>query len=150
VFKQWLAPRPKPWQKRIEVVATDAVTGFKTATAEELPDAVPVMDPFHVIRLAGDALENCRRRVQHNIFGRQGITGDPLYQARRTLLIGAGLLTDKQQTRLEALFADDQPSNNAPMTSSATSTGPAPATDQSRRSTADSNTSAASPSAFGI
>jgi hypothetical protein len=31
----------------------DGFTGFKTATAEELPDAVAVMDPFHVVRLAG-------------------------------------------------------------------------------------------------
>ena len=41
----------------------DGFTGFKTATAEELPDAVAVMDPFHVVRLAGDALDRCRRRA---------------------------------------------------------------------------------------
>jgi len=108
VFKQWLAERPKPWQDGIEVVAMDGFTGFKTAAAEELPDAVPIMDPFHVIRLAGDALENCRRRVQHDVFGRRGMRGDPLYQARRTLLTGAGLLTEKQQTRLNALFDDER------------------------------------------
>ena len=32
---------------------------------------------------------------------------DPLYSARRTLHTGAGLLTDKQNDRLTALFADD-------------------------------------------
>jgi transposase len=32
---------------------------------------------------------------------------DPLYSARRTLHTGAGLLTDKQASRLTALFADD-------------------------------------------
>jgi len=31
---------------RAEVVAMDGFTGFKTATTEELPDAVAVMDPF--------------------------------------------------------------------------------------------------------
>jgi transposase len=46
----------------VEVVAIDGFTGFKTATAEELPDAVAVMDPFHVVSLAGDALDRCRRR----------------------------------------------------------------------------------------
>jgi Transposase len=35
-----------------DTVAMDGFTGFKTATTEELPDAVPVMDPFHVVRLA--------------------------------------------------------------------------------------------------
>ena len=108
VFKQWLADRPQAWQDGIEVVAMDGFTGFKTAAAEELPDAAPIMDPFHVVRLAGDALENCRRRVQHEIFGRRGMKGDPLYQARRTLLTGAGLLTDKQQARLETLFNDNR------------------------------------------
>ena len=74
----------------------DGFTGFKTATTEELPDAVAVMDPFHVVRLAGDALDRCRRRVQQDIHGHRGRTGDPLYAARRTLHTGADLLTDKQ------------------------------------------------------
>ena len=83
----------------------DGFTGFKTATAEELPDAVAVMDPFHVVRLAGDALDKCRRRVQQAIHGHRGMKNDPLYSARRTLHTGAGLLTDKQKDRLSALFA---------------------------------------------
>ena len=86
----------------------DGFTGFKTAAAEELPDAAPIMDPFHVIPLAGDALENCRRRVQRDVFGRRGRTGDPLYRARRTLLTGAGLLTEKQHARLDEVFAEDR------------------------------------------
>ncbi|MUK03318.1 ISL3 family transposase [uncultured Microbacterium sp.] len=108
VFKQWLAERPAEWSKRIEVVAMDGFTGFKTATAEELPDAVPVMDPFHVVRLAGDALDVCRRRVQQDLFGRRGMKGDPLYQARRTLHTGDKLLTDRQRSRLAALFAVEE------------------------------------------
>lgn len=75
--------------------------------AEELPDAVAVMDPFHIVRLAGDALDRCRRRVQLEIHGHRGMKGDPLYTARRTLHTGTGLLTDKQKDRLTALFADD-------------------------------------------
>ena len=85
----------------------DGFTGFKTATVEELPDAVAVMDPFHVVRLAGDALDQCRRRVQQTIHGHRGRKDDPLYCARRTLHTGAGLLTDKQKDRLEDLFAAD-------------------------------------------
>lgn len=108
VFKRWLAARPQQWQNGIEVVAMDGFTGFKTAAAEELPDAAPIMDPFHVIRLAGDALENCRRRVQRDVFGRRGRTGDPLYRVRRTLLTGEGLLTEKQHARLEEVFADQR------------------------------------------
>jgi transposase len=107
VFKTWLAGRPQAWRDAVEVVAMDGFTGFKTATSEELPDAVAVMDPFHVVRLAGDALDQCRRRVQHDIHGHRGRTGDPLYKARRMLHTGAGLLTDTQIERIDALFADD-------------------------------------------
>ena len=106
-FKTWLAERPESWRQAVEVVAMDGFTGFKTATTEELPDAIAVMDPFHVIRLAGDALDQCRRRVQQAIHGHRGRKSDPLYAARRTLHTGAGLLTDKQMDRLHALFAAD-------------------------------------------
>lgn len=106
-FKQWLAQRPQSWREGVEVVAMDGFTGFKTATSEELPDAVAVMDPFHVVRLAGDALDDCRRRVQQDTCGHRGRRGDPLYCARRTLHTGADLLTDKQWQRLEELFAAD-------------------------------------------
>jgi len=104
VFKEWLAARPQAWREAIEVAAMDGFTGFKSATAEELPDAAAVMDPFHVVRLAGDALDQCRRRVQQELHGHRGRKDDPLYRARRTLHTGAGLLTDKQQTRLQELF----------------------------------------------
>jgi transposase len=107
VFKQWLSERDQAWRDRVEVVAMDGFTGFKTATTEELPDAVAVMDPFHVVRLAGDALDRCRRRIQQDLHGHRGRAGDPLYSARRTLHTGASLLTDKQKTRLDALFADE-------------------------------------------
>ena len=107
-FKTWLADRPQGWRDGVEVVAMDGFTGFKTATTEELPDAVAVMDPFHVVRLAGDALDRCRRRVQQAVWGHRGYRGDPLYSARRTLHTGADLLTDKQKDRLASLFATDQ------------------------------------------
>jgi transposase len=107
-FKQWLTERPESWRDGVEVVAMDGFTGFKTATAEELPDAVAVMDPFHVVRLAGDALDRCRRRVQQAIHGHRGRKSDPLYSARRTLHTGADLLTDKQRQRLTDLFAVEE------------------------------------------
>ena len=106
-FTSWLADRPQEWRDAVEVVAMDGFTGFKTATTEELPDAVAVMDPFHVVRLAGDALDRCRRRVQQELHGHRGRATDPLYRARRTLHTGAGLLTDRQRSRLDALFVDD-------------------------------------------
>ena len=99
-FKAWLTQRPQAWREAVEVVAMDGFTGLKTAAAEEIPAVVAVMDPFHVVRLAGDARnESCGRRGRRN---------DPLYRARRTLHTGADLLTDKQAARLTALFAIDE------------------------------------------
>ena len=89
VFKQWLKARPKDWRDGIDVVAMDGFSGFKTASVEELPDAVEVMDPFHVVKLAGDALDEVRRRVQQETTGHRGRAKDPLYRARRTLHTGS-------------------------------------------------------------
>ncbi|WP_345584438.1 ISL3 family transposase, partial [Tessaracoccus lubricantis] len=75
MFKTWLAARPHVWRNRIETVAMDGFTGFKTAAAEELPDAVAVMDPFHVVRLAGEAVDKCRQRVQQATTGHRGRRG---------------------------------------------------------------------------
>ena len=119
VFKTWLGERDTSWRDGVEVVAMDGFTGFKTATSEELPDAVAVINPFHVVRLAGDALDQCRRRVQQATCGHRGRKGDPLYA----------------------------PSNGEPWTCWPTSTGPAPPTGRPRRLTAASNISAAQPSA---
>ena len=69
---------------------------------------VAVMDPFHAVRLAGDALDRCRRRVQQDLHGHRGRKDDPLYRARRTLHTGHNLLTDRQRQRLTALFGVDE------------------------------------------
>jgi transposase len=53
-LRQWLAAREQSWRDKVQVVARDGFTGFKTAATDELPDAVAVMNPFHVERLAGD------------------------------------------------------------------------------------------------
>ena len=86
----------------------DGFTGFNSAADQELPKARAVMDPFHVVSLAAGKLDECRRRIQRAITGRRGRAGDRLYRARRTLRTGAGLLTDTQARRLEALFADER------------------------------------------
>lgn len=108
VFKTWLDAQTQEFRNGIEVVAMDGFTGFKTATAEELPKAVAVMDPFHVVALAGDALDQARQRVQRETTGHRGRSGDPLYGARKALRTGADLLTDPQSRRLEDVFAADE------------------------------------------
>ena len=61
-----------------------------------------------MVRLAADALDETRRRVQQATTGRRGRASDALYAARRTLLTREGLLTQRQRTRLAGLFADQR------------------------------------------
>jgi hypothetical protein len=73
-----------------------------------LPDAVRVLDPFHVVRLALAALDDVRRRVQHIQTGHRCRTGDPLYGIRRVLRRRADHLSTKARARLETgLIAGD-------------------------------------------
>lgn len=50
VFKTWLTARDQAWNDIVEVV--NGLSGVKTSTAEELSEAVTVMHPFHVVRVA--------------------------------------------------------------------------------------------------
>ena len=52
-------------------------------------------------------MDRCRRRVQQDLHGHRGRTGDPLFSSRRMLHTGTDLLTDKQRVRLQALFGSD-------------------------------------------
>lgn len=84
----------------------DGFDGYKTAATEVLPKATAVMDPFHVVALAGAKLDLTHQRIQQATCGHRGRTGDPLYGMRRTLRTRLPLLTSRQRTRLEAVFAD--------------------------------------------
>jgi transposase len=103
----WLAAQTATFRDQVEVVAMDGFGGYKTAATDQLPDAATVMDPFHVVALAGAKLDLTRQRVQHQTLGHRGRTGDPLYGVRRTLRTRLPLLSTRQQARLTAVFADD-------------------------------------------
>jgi transposase len=106
-LKTWLLAQSPAFRDRIEVVAMDGFGGYKTAAAEQVPEATSVMDPFHVVALAGLKLDLCRQRIQQQTQGHRGRTGDPLYGVRRTLRTRYPLLSTRQKTRLETVFADE-------------------------------------------
>jgi transposase len=60
VFKAWLGKRGHVLARRRRGGCDGRVHRFQDRHHEELPDTVAVMDPFHVVRLAGDALDQCR------------------------------------------------------------------------------------------
>jgi transposase len=107
-MSNWLEARSQPFRDQVRIVAMDGFGGYKNAATTALPDAVTVMDPFHVVALAGHKLDVCRQRVQQDTLGHRGRTGDPLYRVRRTLRTRLALLTDRQRTRLETVFAIEE------------------------------------------
>jgi transposase len=108
VLGAWLADRDSAWRAGISTASLDPFRGYATALTSHLPDAVRVLDPFHVVRLALAALDDVRRRVQHTQTGHRGRTGDPLYGIRRVLRRRADHLSVKAWARLEAgLIAGD-------------------------------------------
>src|SRR6201997_1443837 len=104
----WLAAQPADFAAGIEVVAMDGFAGYKTAATAVVPDAVTVMDPFHVVALAGTKLDLIRQRIQQQTLGRRGHTGDPLYGIRRIARTRIHLLSVRQYHRLTSVLDADE------------------------------------------
>ena len=83
----------------------------KNAIDDQLQDATSVLDAFHIVKLAGDALDEVRRRVQQDTLGHRGRKGDPLYQIRLLLHASRHKLTLRQKERLRAAFTADEAHN---------------------------------------
>jgi transposase len=100
----WLDKRPKGWKERITYGALDMSSAYAAVYSVVLPRATQVIDPFHVVSLANRCLDAVRRRVQSEQTGHRGRRDDPLYRARRVLLLGEEKLDDKAAQRLWSLL----------------------------------------------
>ena len=78
---------------------------FKVVT----PKATRVIDRFHVMRHAIMAVDQTRRRVQQQRLGHRGRAADPLYRARKLLVIKATASDAELTSRLEGLLALGDP-----------------------------------------
>jgi hypothetical protein len=101
VYAQWLKEQGLQVTVTVEHATLDPFRGYANAIRDELPDAVAVLDAFHVVRLGSTALDEVRRRVQQQTLHRRGHKNDPLCRIRRTLLTGVEHLTDRQRQRLQ-------------------------------------------------
>ena len=95
--QEWFAGCDPAWRNAIRTASLDPYQGYATALTHSLPDAVRVLDAFHVVRLGQTAVDDVRRRRQQETLGRRGHRDDPLYRGRRllrrrfsTLLSGSG------------------------------------------------------------
>jgi transposase len=109
VVREWVTSQPIWWADQIDVAAIDAFRGYATAIGDVLPDAVLVIDHFHAIRLASEAVNNVRRRVQQDTLGHRGRKHDPLYGIRRLLLRTWSNLNERGWERLRGGLAAGDP-----------------------------------------
>ena len=106
---QWLADRGRKWCDAIEFAALDMSGPYRKVFNDMLPDAVQVADPFHVVQLANQKLDECRRRVQNETVGHRGRKDDPLYRSRRLLSRADERLDERGRERLAGLLEAGDP-----------------------------------------
>jgi transposase len=100
----WIDQQPEAWKERIRFGALDMSATYAAVYSVMLPKAHQVVDPFHLIALANRCLDAVRRRVQTEQTGHRGRRDDPLYRARRVLLMGEEKLDDEATARLASLL----------------------------------------------
>lgn len=106
---RWLAARSDEWRARIVWATLDLSGPYRAVFDTMLPDAVQVADPFHVVKLANQKLDECRRRVQNETLGHRGRKDDPLYRCRRLLTKADERLDDNGRAKLLGLLNAGDP-----------------------------------------
>ena len=108
-YASWILQQEQQWRDRIRLAALDPFRGYATALAATLPQAVRVLDAFHIVKLGNDAVDQVRRRVQQDTHGHRGHKDDPLYTVRRLLRRGVETLNDKAKARIDAALQAGDP-----------------------------------------
>jgi transposase len=104
----WLDDRGQDWKNQVGYVAIDPCAVYRSAVTKALPHAVIVVDHFHLVRLANQAVTKVRQRVTRQVLGRRGTSRDPAWANRRRLLRGRERLTDQAYARMwEEILAQE-------------------------------------------
>lgn len=106
----WLVARTPQFRAAVRYVLIDPAAAYRNAiTPELLPNAVVVVDHFHLVKLANDALTEVRRRVTWQLRGRRGRKIDPEWANRRRLLTGAERLRPTPFAKMWNQLIDHDP-----------------------------------------
>ena len=105
----WLLAQPEAWRQSINWGVLDLSGAYRGSFEVALPQAGQVADPFHVIRLAYNSIDEVRRRTQNDTLGHRGRKGDPLYRARRLLISAHERLSERGDAKLRGLLAAGDP-----------------------------------------
>ena len=105
----WLETMPAAWRDAICWAVLDLSGPWRLAFDTMLPDAGQVADPFHLVKLANQRVDEVRRRVQNETLGHRGHKDDPLYRSRRLLTMADERLDEAGRTRLLGLLDAGDP-----------------------------------------
>lgn len=109
--RQWLNEQTEAFRAGITHVVIDPSAAYASAvTSEVLPNAVLVVDHFHLVKLANDALTAVRRRVTFDAHGRRGRKHDPEWANRRRLLTARERLSPRAFAAMWNALIDNDPS----------------------------------------
>ena len=108
-YAGWLAEQTAEFIGAVEHAALDPFRGYANAIRDELPDAVAVLDAFHVVKLGTQVVDEVRRRVQQDTLGHRGLKHDPLYRIRGLLRHGVEHLNQRQLTKLDTCLQAGDP-----------------------------------------
>ncbi len=124
-YATWLTDRSAAFRGGVEVATLDPFRGYANALRDELSGAVPVLDAFHVVKLAAQAMDETRHRVQQDPLGHRGRARDPLYRVRHAVHRAAGELTERQRTRpADCLERGDPPTESSSPGGATDASGP--------------------------
>ena len=105
----WLEQQPESWRDAVSWAVLDLSGPWRLAFDTMLPDAGQVADPFHLVKLANQRLDEVRRRVQNETLGHRGRKDDPLYRCRRLLTKASERLDDRGTSKLLGLLEAGDP-----------------------------------------
>jgi transposase len=108
-YANWLKRQDPAFVSGVKHASLDPFRGYANAIRDELPDAVAVLDAFHVVKLGTQVVDEVRRRVQQDTLGRRGHKDDPLYKIRGLLRRGREHLRDRQVAKLNSCLAAGDP-----------------------------------------
>ena len=106
---RWLLAQPEAWRDGINWGTLDLSGAYRRSFEVALPQAGQVADPFHVIRLANNSIDEVRRRTQNDTLGHRGRKDDPLYRARRLLISAHERLSERGDAKLRGLLTAGDP-----------------------------------------
>jgi transposase len=85
----WLDQRGVDWRAQVRYGVLDLSGPYRAVFNQALDHVTQIADPFHLVRLANDKLDECRRRVQNETLGHRGRKHDPLYRVRAIVLLSS-------------------------------------------------------------